>query len=139
MAITSLKKIADALNVPITSFFEEYKNNNFLVKKEEQKPFRIEGSTAEYIRVGGEFSGRSLEPMLVTLDPGANSEATKYNHPGEEFYYVLEGTVIFNIDGHEFLVKKGDSIHFPSELTHYWLNPTEQKAKLLCVLIPVIF
>lgn len=138
LAITSLKKIADALNVPITSFFTSYQNQNFLVKKEEQKAFRIEGSTAEYIRLGGEFSGKVLEPLLVTLDPGQTRDNV-FSHPGEEFYYVLEGAVIFNVDGKEYLVKKGDSIHYPSGLPHFWLNPLEQKAKILCVLTPVIF
>ncbi|SHE32775.1 helix-turn-helix domain-containing protein [Desulforamulus putei] len=138
LAITSLKKIADAFNVPITSFFDSENNQNFLVKAEEQKPFRIEGSKAEYTRLGGEFSGKVLEPLLVTLDPGKTHENV-FSHPGEEFYYVLEGAVIFNVDGKEYLVKKGDSIHYPSELPHFWLNPLEQKAKVLCVLTPVIF
>lgn len=138
LAITSLKKISDALNVPISSFFTGYQNKNFIVKIEEQKPFRIEGSVAQYTRLSGEFAGRNLEPMLVILDAG-EKQKSKFGHPGEEFYYVMEGAVIFNIDGQEYLVKKGESIHYPSELPHYWINPLEQKAKLLCVLTPVIF
>ncbi|MBM7855064.1 transcriptional regulator with XRE-family HTH domain [Desulfohalotomaculum tongense] len=138
LAITSLKKIADALNVPITIFFDSYQNKNFVVKAEEQKTFRIEGSSAKYTRLSGEFSGKVLEPLLVTLDPGKTHEA-KFSHPGEEFFYVLEGAVIFNVDGQEYLLKKGDSIHYPSKLPHFWFNPLEQKAKILCVLTPVIF
>jgi transcriptional regulator with XRE-family HTH domain len=138
LAITSLKKIADAFDVPITDFFENYANQNFVVKVEEQKAFRIEGSNAEYTRLGGAFSGRALEPMLVSLDPGSNY-GNVFSHPGEEFYYVLEGAVIFNVDGKEYLVKAGDSIHFPSSLLHYWTNPLTQKSKIVCVLTPVIF
>ncbi|MDA5107943.1 helix-turn-helix domain-containing protein [Brevibacillus thermoruber] len=138
LAITSLKKIADAFEVPITAFFENESNQNFVVKAESQKPFRIEGSGAEYTRLGGDFYGRELEPLLVTLSPNMIQDNV-FNHPGEEFYYVLEGAVIFHVDGHEYLVKAGDSIHFPSKLPHFWSNPLNQTSKILCVLTPVIF
>ncbi|BAD77180.1 cupin domain-containing protein [Geobacillus thermoleovorans] len=138
LAITSLKKIADALEVPITDFFENEANQNFVVKVEKRKPFRIEGSSAEYTRLAGNFNGRSLEPLIVTLAPGLVQDNV-FSHPGEEFYYVLEGAVIFNVDGKEYLVKAGDSIHFPSSLPHFWSNPLSQEAKILCVLTPVIF
>lgn len=138
LAITSLKKIADALNTPITDFFEKPMNENFVVKVEEQKPFKMEGSITEYTRLGGEFNGRALEPLLVKLEPG-ESQRNVFNHPGEEFFYILEGAVIFNIDGKEYLVKAGDSIHYPSNLPHYWVNPLQQEVRVLCVLTPVIF
>ncbi|MGY3717649.1 helix-turn-helix domain-containing protein [Sutcliffiella cohnii] len=138
LAITSLKKIADALEVPITDFFNDFSNYNYLVKVSDQKPFRIEGSTAEYIRLGGEFSGRMLEPLLVTLTNGEPYDKV-FSHPGEEFYYVLEGVVLFTIDGKEYIVKAGDSIHFPSHVPHHWENPLQNDAKVLCVLTPVLF
>ena len=138
IAITSLKKIADALEVPITSFFEDFSNENFQVKKEEQKPFKLEGSSVTYTRLGGEFSGRSIEPMLVTFPPGPTPEKT-FSHPGEEFYYLLEGELIFEVDGKEYVLKPSDSIHFPSTLSHSVKNPLEVDAKVLSVVTPVIF
>lgn len=121
----------------VGAFFENH-NKNFLVKSEHHKPFHIERANAEYIRLGGEFSGMVLEPLLVTIQPGKTHSAV-FSHPGEEFFYVLWGAVIFNVDGQEYLVKKGDSIHFPSKLPHFWINPLEQEAKILCVLTPAIF
>lgn len=138
LALTSLKKIADAYDVPITDFFENVSNQNYVVKAEEQKSFRIEGSSAEFSRLGGMFTGRMLEPIIVTYDPGG-AEHNVFNHPGEEFYLVLEGAVIFNVDGKEYLLKAGDSLHFPSTLPHFWVNPLNQKSKVLCVLTPVLF
>ncbi|MGO0063157.1 helix-turn-helix domain-containing protein [Brevibacillus fluminis] len=138
LAITSLKKIADAFEVPITDFFENFSNQNYVVKVDEQKPFRIEGNTAEYRRLAGDFSGRMLEPMIVTLEPNT-VQGSVFNHPGEEFFYVLEGAVIFEVDGKEYLLKAGDSIHYPSNLPHMWSNPLNQTSKVLSVLTPVIF
>ena len=138
LAITSLKKIADALETPITYFFEGEVNQSFTVKKEERKSFRIEGSIAKYSRLGGEFNGRSLEPILVELGPN-NKSINVFSHPGEEFYYVVEGEIVFVVDGKEYALKTGDTIHYPSNLPHYWYNPLDQSALVLCVLTPVIF
>ncbi|MDM5196741.1 XRE family transcriptional regulator [Fictibacillus enclensis] len=138
IAITSLKKIADAVEVPISSFFEDYANKNYIVKADEQKPFRIEGSGVIYTRLGGEFAGRTVEPLLLILPPGQPNEKA-VNHPGEEFYYVIEGMVHFEVDGKEYTVKSGDSIHFPSTTTHYMTNPYNLNAKVLCFVTPVIF
>ncbi|EGK12927.1 DNA-binding protein [Desmospora sp. 8437] len=137
LAITSLKKIADALGVPITRFFEAEFNHNYLLKAEEQKPFRLEGSSAVYTRLNGEFGGRSLEPLLVTLAP--KEKQARDSHPGEEFYYVLKGAALFTVDGKEYFMREGDTIHFPSNLPHSWENPLSEDSSFLCVVTPVIF
>lgn len=138
LAITSLKKIADALNVPINTFFGSWQNHNFLVKSEDQTKFKIEGSDSEYVLLSGEFSERYLEALIVYIPP-ESKHGHKFNHPGEEFVYVLEGAIIVNINGEQYLAKAGDSIHYPSKIPHSWTNPLNQKAKILTVLTPVIF
>lgn len=139
LAITSLKKIADAFGVNITYFFEgEVANHNYVVKADDQQPFKIEGSPSTYVRLNGNFSGRALEPILVTLSPNQKQSQT-FSHPGEEFYYVLKGTVLFNVDGKEYFVREGDSIHFPSHQQHFWENLLNEESTLLSVLTPAIF
>jgi len=138
LAITSLKKIADALNVSINTFFGSFQSHNFLIKSEDQCKFKIEGSNTEYMLLSGEFSERSLEALIVYIQP-EETHGHQFNHPGEEFVYVLEGAITVNIDGKEYLTKAGDSIHYPSKLPHFWVNPLKQKTKILTVLTPVIF
>ncbi|WP_027092105.1 helix-turn-helix domain-containing protein [Cohnella thermotolerans] len=138
LAITSLQKIAEALGVPISKFFESPHNNNFLVKADERKTFTIETSSNSYARLGSEFPGRLLEPILVTLNPGDDQNGT-YSHPGEEFYYLLSGTMTMVVDGQEYELKEGDSIHFPSHLPHHWYNPSDKPARMISVLTPAIF
>lgn len=138
LAITSLKKIAEALNVTMNYFFKTPEIHNFLVKSDEEKTFKIEGSNSEFIRISGDFPGRKIESMIVILPPkemhGSNS-----NHPGEEFVYVLEGALIVNLAGTDYLVKAGDSIQYPSTTDHSWLNPLDQNTKFLIVVTPLIF
>lgn len=138
LAITSLKKIADAFNVPMTYFFEETDNHEYVVKEEEHKPFKVEGSKSTFVRLAGKFLERKLEPMIVTLAP-KQKDAEKFSHPGEEFYYIVKGTVIFQVEEKEYILNEGDAIHFPSEKVHKWENPLSEESVLLCILTPVIF
>ncbi len=138
LAITSLKKISDALGVNINYFFEIPKVNNFLVKVEDEEVFKMEGSNSEFIRLSGDFPNRKLEAMITTIPP-EQKHGSKFNHPGEEFVYVLEGTLIVIIDEEEYMVKAGDSIHYPSTSNHIWINPLKQNTKILTVLTPLIF
>ncbi|MYL56479.1 cupin domain-containing protein [Virgibacillus halodenitrificans] len=138
LAITSLKKIADALRVNISYFFDEIENHNYALHKEGQRKFKLEGSDVTHVRLAGKFPERKLEPMMVTLPPNEDF-IEKYSHPGEEFYYVLKGLVIFKVEEKEYVLKEGDSIHFPSEKEHQWKNPTANESILISVLTPVIF
>ncbi|MFD0693147.1 helix-turn-helix domain-containing protein [Paenibacillus sp. GCM10027628] len=138
LAITSLKKIADALDVTMSYFFEEEVKSSFHVKLEQQKAFRVENSASSFVRLGGQFPKRALEPLIVTLAPKQQKEHT-FTHPGEEFYYVLHGAVLFEIDGEDYYVRQGETIHFPSHIAHEFENPLNEESVLLCVLTPVIF
>lgn len=138
LAITSLKKIADTLQEPMISFFDETDVHSYAVKKEEQKQFQIEGNESKYVRLSGDFYGRKLEPMIVTLQPKQNGGEV-FSHPGEEFYYVVKGAVVFTVEQQEFILTEGESIHFPSDKAHSWKNPLEQESVLLSILTPVIF
>lgn len=138
LTITSLQRIAEAFGLPITALFETAQNNNFIVRKEEQKPFQIEGTSMTYVRLGGNFAGRNLEPMIVELLPN-QSIRTKYGHPGEEFYYVLEGKILIQVGDEDYVLREGDALHFPSSIQHTMENLLESPSKLLCVLQPAIF
>lgn len=138
LAITSLKKIADAFGVPMIHFFEEEEEGHYAIKKNDQKPFKIEHSDSTYVRLSSQFPDRKLEPVLVTIKP-FQKEAEPVSHPGEEFYYVLEGAVLFTIDQSEYYLQKGEAIHYPSTLTHTWENPLNTEAVLLSVITPALF
>lgn len=139
LSITSLKKIADALQVAMIYFFSDTKeDNDYHLKRKDQKFFKMNGGEQFYARLSGIFHDRKLEPIKVVLPPFMREEYS-YSHPGEEFYYVLEGQVIFHLNNVSYHLEEGDTIHFPSDLKHAWENPSEDKAVILSVMTPVIF
>jgi len=138
LAIQSLRKISDALDVDIVYFFDSKKKEKYVVRKEEQKPFEIKHLKSKYVRLNGEFPNRSLAPFLVTLRPNQKKTST-FSFFGEEFYYVLKGAFLFYVGEEKYLLREGDAIHFPSKLPHYGENPLNEETVLLCCITPVIF
>lgn len=139
LSITSLKKISDALNIHMNYFFlEESDHSNYVVRKEERHSFTSNLGSQVYTRLSGTFPGRKLEPLLVRLPPKMK-EDHPYSHNGEEFYFVLEGEVVFYINKEKFHLYEGDTIHFPSSLSHQWGNPLDTESVVLSVVTPIIF
>ncbi|MDQ6915348.1 MAG: cupin domain-containing protein [Actinomycetota bacterium] len=84
-------------------------------------------------------AARSLEPQLFTLEPGAASGGS-YRHEGEEFLYVLEGTLEIWLDGNEhYRARPGDSLCFSSMRGHRWRNPGRKPARVIWVNTPPTF
>ncbi len=74
-----------------------------------------------------------LSPMTYTVKPlsGRNEPNT---HHGEEFLYILQGTIEFHLKDEVFMLHVDDSIHYHSSVPHYWRNPSEtETAKMLWV------
>ncbi|WP_432663091.1 XRE family transcriptional regulator [Wukongibacter baidiensis] len=138
MAITSLKKIADALDVPMKKFFDEESDLHFMRKKEEQKFISIERSNMQYKRLSGMFEGRKLESILLTYKPNSG-DTEEISHEGEEFYYVLQGEATFTIDRKKYVIKEGETIHFPSTLPHSLSNNSDVELKMLSILTQLVF
>ena len=66
------------------------------------------------------FKGRTMEPMIVTLEPKSlpEDEAALITHSGQEFNLVLEGSVKVVVGKREFILNEGDSLYFDPRLPH---------------------
>ena len=80
----------------------------------------------------------ALEPILVTIEPGG-STAEDDPHEGEEFGYVLGGSVVLIIGSRKLKLHKGDSFCFKPVETHYIVNPSKREAKVIWVSTPPSF
>ncbi len=138
MTITSLKKIADALDVSMKDLISVDEKPSFVKKKDNQMMLRIEKSFIRHIRLSGKFDNRKLESFLLTMEPNF-FEDEEVAHEGEEFHYVLNGTALFSINGETYELNEGETIHYPSTLPHKLSNPANIELKILSVITPTIF
>ena len=71
----------------------------------------------EFSSLAYNFKGRTMEPLLVYLDPD-REPAAPVTHSGQEFNYVVEGTVKVTVGSREFILNIGDSIYFNAQIPH---------------------
>ena len=84
-----------------------------------------------YKSLAPEVKGRHMEALAVTLEENPEQETSV--HEGEEFIYVIEGTVIARIDQDMFELEPGDSIYYLSTTPHM-VAAKEGTADILAVL-----
>jgi quercetin dioxygenase-like cupin family protein len=71
----------------------------------------------EFSSLAYNFKGRTIEPLLVYLDPSKNA-AAPVSHGGQEFNYVVEGKMKITVDGRDYILETGDSIYFDAKHPH---------------------
>lgn len=87
-----------------------------------------------YQNLAGKFLSKKAEFFTVTIDPRKERPAS-YSHPGQEFDYVLEGSLKFSIHDHDIILNEGDSILFDSSYMHAMEAQNDRPAKMLVVVI----
>ena len=119
--ITTMHKLATALEIGIAEFFAEESGKNVIyMKRDQRRPIR--SGMAMIGSLGSGLNNQTMEPLLVTLAPGAGSGSRPMTHLGHEFAFCLEGRIIYEIKGEQYLLEPGDSLFFEAYLPHLWFN-----------------
>lgn len=143
ISLTSLSTVAKALGTDMSTFFP--------APRDQPEPpavphvlrasgdGRLTTDTAHTYRpLGGRGFNRTLEPVLATLAPCDDTNDANA-HEGEEFAYVLSGELVFVVDGVEYRLRAGDSIHFQASVRHAVRNDASAPADVLFVLSSRLF
>jgi transcriptional regulator with XRE-family HTH domain len=133
-SISTLYKIADALEVPITAFFRLEPTRQTIVFRKSSERKRVKIPQGIWEGLGGEsFSGR-LEPFLITIESGGGSGPYGMLHSGNEFVLCLEGLLEYELEGEQYLLEAGDSLIFAAQMRHRWMNPGKTTVTAVIVL-----
>jgi len=117
--ISVIFQIANKFNVDFTEILTgtAAKLDTFHVVKSGQGRSIDRFKGYSYQDLAFRYSHKIMQPLLVTLDP-SDAPAALVTHTGQEFNYVVEGSMILAFDGREILLDKGDSVYFNAELPH---------------------
>jgi len=73
----------------------------------------------DYQSLAYNFAGRAMDPFHITVAvQSEDNPAAMFAHEGQEFHYVLDGSVRMRIAKYETTLHKGDSIYFDSTYPH---------------------
>ncbi len=87
--------------------------------------------------VDGSKSG-GLGVFELTLPPGSNVPPPHSHRHNEEFFYVVEGSIHYAVDGESRELAPGEWMSTPRGSVHGFRNAGSQKARALVVLTPDI-
>lgn len=134
-SVSTLNKLSNALEVPITAFFrfEPEKKNVVFIKKDDRKNVKIPNGLWQGL--GGESFIGKLEPFLITIEKDGSSGVHNLIHSGHEFVYCTKGKVEFQICEDEFyILEPGDSLIFAAKLKHKWRNVGDEIGQIIVVI-----
>ncbi len=89
----------------------------------------------KYENLAEKFIHKKAEPFIVTVKPRRGGKPQMNSHPGQEFNYVLEGTIRFYIHKNEIILNEGDSIFFDSSYPHAMEALGNKKAQFLAIVM----
>jgi quercetin dioxygenase-like cupin family protein/DNA-binding XRE family transcriptional regulator len=93
-------------------------------------------SKYKYQSLAHNFAHKKSEPFIVTVAPEDDSVPFHLNsHPGQEFNYVIEGTLKIIINGRELILSEGDSLYFDSASPHGMKAVGSEPAKFIAIIM----
>jgi transcriptional regulator with XRE-family HTH domain len=131
-SVSTLHRLAQALEVPITELFTETEGRTVVLTKKRQRS-RTHRDQIQMENLAEGLSDQCMEPFLATLQPGAGTGADPVVHLGEEFVFCLEGEIEYRVAGQAYELEAGDSLMFQANQPHCWCNLSEKPARLLLI------
>ena len=117
-SITTLMDILQCLGTSIGEFFNEAPDEQIVFGKQDY-----------FVKVDTEYKNEikwiipnaqknTMEPIYLTLEAGG-STCPDTPHEGEEFGYILQGTVSIHLGNKTYKAKKGESFYYTADKTHF--------------------
>lgn len=75
---------------------------------------------------------------MITIEPGGQY-IEEEPHDGEEFGYVLSGSIYLHLGKRKLKVKKNESFYFKPKVNHYISNVGKTPAKVIWISTPPSF
>jgi transcriptional regulator with XRE-family HTH domain len=158
-SVSTLFALSEALDVPVDAFFRDEEPapeaapevaavedavtpgeaaaathaDRYLVRDGHRAVIDIEGGVRWERLTPTTLPG--VEFLELVYQPRAESNRTLYRHPGIEMVLMLSGRLDIYVGFERYELSPGDSIQFPSSLPHRYVNPTDEVARGVTVIL----
>jgi transcriptional regulator with XRE-family HTH domain len=139
--ISTLLKISRALEKDIAFFFQDPNNDPKVAivrtfereRLDTRKLGRTDGGYF-YEALAYKKTRKTMEPFLVEFERKDQKAMSFYNHEGEEFIFLLDGSLEFRTRDEVVRLKAGDSLYFESDVPHAYRALGRRNAKAIAVI-----
>ena len=137
-SVSTLLDIVECLGTNLSDFFHDEDDLQIVFPKEDYFEKEDEETKSRIEWVVPNAQKNAMEPLRLTLQPGGTSPVHS-PHEGEEFGYVLKGSVKIYYGPRSFVVRQGESFYFKSGKKHYIEAYGSRAATLIWVANPPSF
>ena len=135
-SIATLEDILNALGTTPAEFFSDEKDEKIVFTDADFIEKISDGHKIEWLVPNAQKN--EMEPIRITIEPHTMLEEDM-PHEGDEFGYVLKGSVWLHLGKSAYAVKKGEAFYFSASKVHRLENRTAEKAVILWIAPPPTF
>ena len=141
-SLAPLIKIARALGVRLGTFLDDQDEVGAVVcRKEELNNSTISFSNnamnarthMQYHSLSNSKADRHMEPFIIDIEASEETNYEVSSHEGEEFIFVMVGTVEVAHGKKKYVIEAGDTIYYDCIVPHHVHGFEGQAAKILAV------
>jgi len=139
-SLDTLHKLAEVLGIGLSTLFQRFDTPDGgaqLVRKGEGLEVVRRGTREKHtyhLLAAERGPRRHFEPFLVTLTD--KSEIfPRFEHPGTEFIYILEGRIVYRHGKHTYPLGPGDALTFRGDVPHGPERLVKLPIRMLSVII----
>lgn len=105
------------------------------------KPQKISKNSAEQYEWGDQCLGWHLVKnerlgIIQELMPPKTEEVLHYHNNAQQFFYILQGTALFEIDSEQIKVSAGEGFYIPKGIVHKIKNITDNNIEFIVISEP---
>jgi transcriptional regulator with XRE-family HTH domain len=118
-SVSTLVKLASSLGTSVSALLENPDGYSSIFYPREKAESGITQTERGYhiFPYASEYKDKKMQPFLFIAKKGEVKEH-HVTHEGEEFLYILEGKMKFQVGDLEYTMNEGDSLYFNSLETH---------------------
>ncbi len=138
-SLSTLRKIAQALDIPVFYLLmEERSNHSMLVKMNQRKRVIFPKGGLRYEILHSDYE-KKMGVMIGTLSKGGFTSEVRLSHDGEECLVIIDGVLNVELPQQTFQMETGDSLYFDSSIPHKLYNDQEKDCQFYLIITPPKF
>jgi transcriptional regulator with XRE-family HTH domain len=137
-SLNSLRKIAEALEVPLLFFLSDTSKRSPLVRADARPLMDLEHSAVRYQMLTPDIEHK-MEAFYGTMESCSGNVVRPLSIPTEEFIMVLSGSLAVGIDDEQYVLTAGDTIYVEGKHLRELSCASDEKVTWISVITPPVF
>jgi len=131
--VDNLERIIKAVGSSLNAFFSDYSDEKIVYKKDDRVPLYDMPPGINIKMLMDEIEDKELDAYYLLLEPNAETDVEDY-HNGDEFGFLISGTLSLFLDDKVYRLEEGDCFYFKADKKHHVKNTSEEfESRLLWI------